>query len=118
MDEYKNRLQLEEKQMKKYQHFINGEWTDPNSGEWFDSENPYTGEVWAQIASGNAADVDKAVKAAKDAFENGWGTSSPTYRGKLMRQSCCIKSKHSHQGLACCEWSPWFGRAKTTLQHR
>ena len=48
--------------MKKYQHFINGQWTDPDSGEWFDSENPYTGEVWAQIARGNAADVDKAVK--------------------------------------------------------
>ena len=72
--------------MKKYQHFINGKWTDPDSGEWFDSENPYTGEVWAQIARGNAADVDKAVKAAKDAFENGWGTSSPTYRGKLMNK--------------------------------
>ncbi|NBX07177.1 MAG: aldehyde dehydrogenase family protein, partial [Proteobacteria bacterium] len=72
--------------MKKYQHFINGQWTDPDSGEWFDSENPYTGEVWAQIARGNAADVDKAVKAAKDAFENGWGTSSPTYRGKLMNK--------------------------------
>ena len=72
--------------MKKYQHFINGKWTDPDSGEWFDSENPYNGEVWAQIARGNAADVDKAVKAAKDAFENGWGTSSPTYRGKLMNK--------------------------------
>ena len=72
--------------MKKYQHFINGKWTDPDSREWFDSENPYTGEVWAQIARGNAADVDKAVKAAKDAFENGWGTSSPTYRGKLMNK--------------------------------
>lgn len=72
--------------MKKYQHFINGKWTNPDSGEWFDSENPYTGEVWAQIARGNAVDVDKAVKAAKDAFENGWGTSSPTYRGKLMNK--------------------------------
>ena len=72
--------------MKKYQHFINGKWTDPDSGEWFDSENPYTGEVWAQIARGNAADVDKAVKAAKDAFENGWGPSSPPYRGKLMNK--------------------------------
>ena len=26
--------------MKKYQHFINGQWTDPDSGEWFDSETP------------------------------------------------------------------------------
>ena len=72
--------------MKKYQHFINGEYTDPDSGEWFDSENPYTGEVWAQIAKGNAADIDKAVGAAKAAFENGWGRSSPTYRGKLLNK--------------------------------
>jgi len=72
--------------MKKYQHFINGEYTDPDSGQWFDSENPYTGEVWAQIAKGNAADIDKAVGAAKAAFENGWGRSSPTYRGKLLNK--------------------------------
>ncbi len=70
--------------MKKYQHFINGEWTDPASGEWFDTENPYTGEVWAQIARGNEADVNKAVAAAKAAFDNGWGTSQPSYRGKLL----------------------------------
>lgn len=70
--------------MKTYQHYINGQWCDPDNGEWFDSENPYTGEVWAQIAKGNATDVDKAVGAAKRAFENGWGTSQPTERGKLM----------------------------------
>ncbi len=70
--------------MKKYQHFINGAWTDPESGEWFDSENPYTGEVWAKIARGDAADMDKAVAAAKEAFENGWGTISLSYRGKLL----------------------------------
>ena len=85
--------------MKKYQHFINGKWTDPDSGEWFDSENPYTGEVWAQIARGNAVDVDKAVKAAKDAFENGWGTSSPTYRGKLMNKLAELL-KEMQKGLA------------------
>ena len=63
--------------MKQYQHYINGAWTDPDSGEWFDTENPYTGEVWAKIARGNAADMDRAVAAAKQAFEGGWGTSLP-----------------------------------------
>jgi aldehyde dehydrogenase (NAD+) len=77
---------MRKEEMKKYQHFINGEYTDPDSGQWFDSENPYTGEVWAQIAKGNAADIDKAVGAAKAAFENGWGRSSPTYRGKLLNK--------------------------------
>ena len=70
--------------MKHYQHYIDGQWTDPDSGTWFDTENPYTGEVWAKIARGNAADVDKAVAAAKAAFEGGWGTSNPTDRGKLL----------------------------------
>ena len=70
--------------MKQYQHYINGAWTDPDSSEWFDTENPYTGEVWAKIARGNAADMDRAVAAAKQAFEGGWGTSLPSYRGKLL----------------------------------
>ena len=70
--------------MKQYQHYINGQWTDPDSGSWFDTENPYTGEVWAKIARGNAADVERAVAAAKAAFEGGWGTSNPTDRGKLL----------------------------------
>ena len=70
--------------MKQYQHYIDGQWTDPDSGTWFDTENPYTGEVWAKIARGNAADVDKAVAAAKAAFDGGWGTSNPTDRGKLL----------------------------------
>ena len=70
--------------MKTYQHYINGALCDPASGEWFDSENPYTGEVWAKIARGNADDVDRAVTAAKAAFDGEWGETGPTGRGKLM----------------------------------
>ena len=70
--------------MKEYQHYIDGAWTGPDSGAWFDTENPYTGEVWAKIARGNVADVGKAVAAAKQAFEGGWGESLPSYRGKLL----------------------------------
>ena len=70
--------------MKTYQHYINGDWAAPSSGEYFDTENPYLGEVWAQIARGNAADVDKAVGSAKAAFECEWGDMRPTQRGKLL----------------------------------
>ena len=70
--------------MKTYQHYINGDWAAPSSGEYFDTENPYLGEVWAQIARGNAADVDKAVGSAKAAFEGEWGEMRPTQRGKLL----------------------------------
>ncbi|MBX2823917.1 MAG: aldehyde dehydrogenase [Gammaproteobacteria bacterium] len=70
--------------MKKLQHYINGEWADPASGEWFDTENPYTGEVWAQVARGNAADADAAVTAANQAFAGEWSELRPTQRGKLL----------------------------------
>ena len=45
--------------MQTYQHYIDGAWTKPDSGNWFDTENPYTGEVWGKIAHGNPADVDR-----------------------------------------------------------
>lgn len=70
--------------MKNYKHFINGTWTDPDTNEWFDTENPYTGEVWAKIARGNSTDVNKAVMSAKNAFENVWGVMKPTERGKYL----------------------------------
>tara|TARA_Y100001970_G_scaffold293332_1_gene439464 strand:- start:25945 stop:27423 length:1479 start_codon:yes stop_codon:yes gene_type:complete len=70
--------------IKKYKHYIDGSWVDPDNGEWFDSENPYTGEVWSQVAKGNSRDVDKAVSSAKKTFENRWGNSRPTDRGKLL----------------------------------
>ena len=56
--------------MKHYKHFINGICTNPSSNKWFDTENPYTGEVWAKIAEGNAEDVNKAALSAKNAYGN------------------------------------------------
>ena len=70
--------------MKSYQHYINGEWVDPTAGEWLDTVNPYTGEVWAKVPRGCAMDVDRAVTAAKAAFEGEWSDVRPTERGKLL----------------------------------
>ena len=71
--------------LKKYQHYINGQFVDPNSKEWFKSTNPYTGEDWAEIARGNASDVDKAVKAASVAFESSdWRSMTASKRGRLL----------------------------------
>lgn len=72
--------------MKTYKMFIDGGERDPVGGAWFDSENPYTGEVWAQIPKGTAADVDAAVAAAKAALAGEWGKLTPTARGKLLRK--------------------------------
>lgn len=70
--------------MKHYCHYIGGEWVAPASGAWFDTENPYTGKVWAKIAKGSSPDVDRAVAAAKSAFTGEWGALTPTARGKLL----------------------------------
>ena len=56
---------IDEGFMKKYNHFVDGKEMEPNSGEYFDTENPYTWENWAKVAKGNAHDVDIAVNVAK-----------------------------------------------------
>lgn len=71
--------------MKTYNHYINGAWVEPSSNAYLDTDNPYTGEIWAKIARGNAQDVDRAVMAAKAAFDEGeWAIMRPTQRGKLL----------------------------------
>ena len=52
---------------------IDGKWVDAVSGKTFETINPATGEVIAHVAEGDKADVDKAVKAARKAFDKGRG---------------------------------------------
>ncbi|MCC6778887.1 MAG: aldehyde dehydrogenase [Hyphomicrobiales bacterium] len=70
--------------MQRYGMYIGGEWCEPATGQWFDTTNPYTGECWAQIARGSAADVDRAVSAARAAFEGTWSGMKASQRGKLL----------------------------------
>ena len=73
--------------MEKYQLYINGRFVDSQSGAWFETANPYTAKPWAEIARGNAADVDQAVDAAYDAVWNGpWATTTASERGALLRR--------------------------------
>ena len=70
--------------MKSYELYIDGCWTKSCSNKFFETENPYTGEVWAKISRGNFDDIDKAVRAARFAFEGAWGEVKATERGKLL----------------------------------
>ena len=70
--------------MKSYELYIDGCWTKSCSNKFFETENPYTGEVWAKIPRGNFDDIDKAVRAARFAFEGAWGEVKATERGKLL----------------------------------
>jgi phenylacetaldehyde dehydrogenase len=64
---------------------IGGEWVSAASGKTFAVYNPATGEVIANVAEGDKEDIDRAVKAARRAFESGpWRKMSPSARGRLI----------------------------------
>jgi phenylacetaldehyde dehydrogenase len=67
------------------QLFIDGRWSDAASGRTFETPNPATGETLARVAEGDAEDIDRAVKAARRAFETGpWGRLTPSERGRII----------------------------------
>ena len=77
----------------RHQAFIGGRFVDAVSGETFESVNPATGEVLAQVAACDAPDVDRAVAAARRAFETGtWSRAAPSHRkGVLLRLAELIR---------------------------
>ncbi|WP_042878919.1 aldehyde dehydrogenase [Cupriavidus necator] len=73
--------------MKQYQMFIDGTFVNASDGRWFETQNPYTGKTWAEVARGTEADVDRAVQAADVAFRSGpWSEMTATQRGALLRK--------------------------------
>ncbi len=69
---------------RKYQLFIGGQWVDSDSGKTFNTPNPATGETFAEVAEADKADIDKAVSAARRAFEGKWSKMSARDRGRLL----------------------------------
>ncbi|MEO8195550.1 MAG: aldehyde dehydrogenase family protein [Thermoanaerobaculia bacterium] len=65
--------------------FIDGQWQAPAGGGTLEVENPATGEVFHQAPAGTAADIDRAVVAARRAFEGGWGGTTGTHRATFLR---------------------------------
>src|SRR4051812_7390862 len=65
--------------------FIDGKFVDAQSGKTFETINPATGQVLARVAEGDAADIDRAVTAARAAFEKGsWSKMAPRERKKVL----------------------------------
>ncbi len=84
--------------MQTYQMFINGEWCDPASKEWVTTVNPYSGQEWARIPKGNAADVEAAVLAADNAFRSSdWRALTATQRGKTLCRFGDILADHAEE---------------------
>jgi aldehyde dehydrogenase (NAD+) len=73
--------------IRKYQCFIDGQWQASQSGEYFESTDPFLAKPWASIPKCDARDVDLAVAAARQALEHGeWSRMHPTQRGHLLRR--------------------------------
>ncbi|QSR28260.1 betaine-aldehyde dehydrogenase [Nocardioides aromaticivorans] len=64
--------------------FIGGAWTDAASGRTFETRDPATGQVLTEVAHGEAVDVDRAVRAARKAFEGEWSLWTPAQRQRLL----------------------------------
>jgi phenylacetaldehyde dehydrogenase len=77
---------------------IDGKLVEAASGKTFPVYNPATGAILMQVAEADSADVDRAVKAARKAFDEGpWSKISPSERGKLLWKLAELLEKHSEE---------------------
>jgi len=72
-------------ELKKYKMFINGEWVNSDTEKTFETLNPENNKPWAEVPEASASDVDRAVKAAQNAFEGEWPKLLPKERAKFLR---------------------------------
>ncbi len=81
----------------RYGLFIGGQEVEPQSGEWFASVSPATEEPLAEVAQAGAEDVDRAVGAARGAFEDGWSSLRPSERSKYLFRIARILQERSRE---------------------
>ncbi|MWA04839.1 aldehyde dehydrogenase family protein [Actinomadura sp. LD22] len=70
----------------RFKMLIDGNWVDSSTGEHFRCTDPFDGQEWGWIPIASAEDVDKAVKAARRAFEGPWSQVQPARRAALIRR--------------------------------
>ena len=77
---------------------IDGKWVNAASGKTFPTYNPATGEILAQVAEGDKADIDAAVRAARKAFDSGpWRRLTSSERGKLVWRLADLLEQHTEE---------------------
>jgi aldehyde dehydrogenase (NAD+) len=76
------------------QHFIDNRAVPPSSGEFIPVIDPSTGQEFDAIPRGNAADIDRAVQAARKAYEGSWGALTAAERGRLLLKLSLLVMDH------------------------
>jgi (Z)-2-((N-methylformamido)methylene)-5-hydroxybutyrolactone dehydrogenase len=84
-------------QLVQFDLLIGGESSSAASGSTYDSVDPFTGRPWARVPDGGAADVDRAVAAARAALNGPWGALTATARGKLLLRLGEIIAREAEQ---------------------
>jgi acyl-CoA reductase-like NAD-dependent aldehyde dehydrogenase len=96
----------------KYKMYIGGEWVEAKGGKTFDDYNPATGEVWAQIPSGDRATARAAVDAAYDARTAWADTPHPQRAAYLLKAADILEQRQQEfAGNLIDETGSWFGKA-------
>uniref|UniRef100_A0A674D4F6 10-formyltetrahydrofolate dehydrogenase n=1 Tax=Salmo trutta TaxID=8032 RepID=A0A674D4F6_SALTR len=81
-----------------HQLFINGEFVDAEGGKTYKTINPTDGTAICDVSLAQASDVDRAVAAAKEAFEEGeWGKINPRDRGRLLYKLADLMEEHQEE---------------------
>ncbi|KAL1273048.1 hypothetical protein QQF64_028910 [Cirrhinus molitorella] len=81
-----------------HQLFINGEFVDAEGGKTYKTINPTDGQAICDVSLAQISDVEKAVTAAKEAFEEGeWGKMNPRDRGKLLYKLADLMEEHQEE---------------------
>ena len=80
--------------------FIDGEWVSPASGKTFATIDPSTEEPIGEVARGDAADIDRAVRAADRALKGAWREVTPAARGRLLSPPRRRRSRPTREELA------------------
>ena len=82
------------------QMLIDGKWVDAASGKRFETHNPATGELLATVAEGDKEDIDRAVAAARRAFEGPWSKVKPFERQELLARLRALLRRRPPKGQA------------------
>ena len=83
--------------IKHHQMFIGGEWVDATGGETQPIQNPATGEIIAEVPKATAEDVNRAVEAAKSAFDETWFDSTPSERQRALLKLADLIEEHGEE---------------------